>query len=964
MEIHVFISGDEYYLRLHDANNYTIIQHPATGYYMYAMLDGDSLVPTSLIVGISDATDGGLVPGIDIPAAKKLRLRSDFLQRTPSKPQTGPAEVLNSGSINNIVVFIRFSDQTEFPSSLSVYDDMFNNSAPSANSMYNYFKEASFNSLSITSTYYPTPSGTVIVSYQDSHPRSYYMPYNVVTNPGGYIGDVQRTTREHSLLADAVDFIDGMVPSGLDIDNDNDGYVDNVCFIIRGSNTSWSDLLWPHRWVLYTETATINGVQVWDYNFQLETFLTGSGNGVLCHEMFHSLGAPDLYHYTDNGIDPVGPWDIMETTSNPPQSMGAWMKYKYGTWIGTVPVISTSGTFTLNPVTNSTNNLYRLNSPNSTTEFFILEYRRQTGTFESSIPGSGLLIYRINTLAGDGNAEGPPDEVYLYRVNGTTSSNGNLNQAHFSSGTGRTSFNNTTNPNCFFADASLAALNISNVGVAGTTISFDVIVPLAAGFSADKTSVCPLQTVQFSDLSSGGPSGWTWSFSPSTVSFVNGTNSNSQHPHVQFNASGNYSVTLNITGPGGSDSRTLTNYITVLSEVNPPFTDDFESNSFSTNNWTVENPDNSLTWTIKSSVGGNSPGSKSPYVRFYSYASRGQYDYLITPPVNIETYGSAQLTFKVAYRPYSTSYKDSLKVMIYSDCGETWMATPYVKTGTVLATGTATTSEFTPSSSSHWRTETIDLNAYCGEVIRAEFVAVNDYGNNLYIDDVNITGTQLIPDFTASKVNPCVAEQISFTNLSSGGATSWLWDFGDGNTSTLQHPVHTYTTAGNYHVTLQIFKGNASNSVTKNNYITVIPLNPVEISISAQPPGVICQGESVTFSATPTNPGQSPVYQWKVNSLNAGTNSSAFTYTPQDGDQVQCILTSSLSCTSNNPASSNTITAEVTTALIVAVSIEATPAGVICTGESVTYNATPTNPGLSPVYQWKVNGLDVGTNSS
>jgi M6 family metalloprotease-like protein len=72
--------------------------------------------------------------------------------------------------------------------------------------------------------------------------------------------------------------------------------------------------------------------------------------------MFHSLGAPDLYHYSYDGLQPVYTWDVMETNLNPPQHMGAYMKYKYGEWITSIPVITSSGTYTLNPLTSSANN--------------------------------------------------------------------------------------------------------------------------------------------------------------------------------------------------------------------------------------------------------------------------------------------------------------------------------------------------------------------------------------------------------------------------------------------------------------------------------------------------------------------------------------------------------------------------------------------------------------------------------
>jgi hypothetical protein len=126
----------------------------------------------------------------------------------------------------------------------------------------------------------------------------------------------------------------------------------------------------------------------------------------------------------------------------------------------------------------------------------------------------------------------------------------------------------------------------------------------------------------------------------------------------------------------------------------------------------------------------------------------------------------------------------------------------------------------------------------------------------------------------------------------------------------------------------------------------------------------ICTGTAVTFTATPTNGGTAPSYQWKKNGVNAGTNST--TYTPGtlvNGDVITCVMTSNLPGVLNNPATSNAITMTVNAVVTPAVSIAIT-AGTnpTCAGTPVTFTATPTNGG-TPSYQWKKNAVNAGTNS-
>ncbi|MCF8368088.1 MAG: hypothetical protein K9G76_03540 [Bacteroidales bacterium] len=98
-----------------------------------------------------------------------------------------------------------------------------------------------------------------------------------------------------------------------------------------------------------------------------------------------------------------------------------------------------------------------------------------------------------------------------------------------------------------------------------TTTVIDVqLIPSIADFTANSTSAIVGQNVEFTDMSCQTATSWGWSFSgPGNAVFVNGTNTNSQNPVVQFDAVGYYSVTLNITGAFGSDDITKTDYIYV-----------------------------------------------------------------------------------------------------------------------------------------------------------------------------------------------------------------------------------------------------------------------------------------------------------------------------------------------------------------------------------------------------------------
>ncbi len=468
--IECFVSGDEFFNWIHDENGYSIIKG-SDGYYCYAVKDNEIIIASNHRVNTVNPADVGIPKWVKISEKDYLKKREAFMAPIKSNPSYAP----HTGVMNNIVIYIRFNGDADFTITREEYDNNLN--PETGSSLKSYFKEVSYNQLTINSTHYPdcaTPS-TANASYEDSHTRDYFQPYDASTNPNGY-EDGERASREHQLLKDAVEWVNANYPvdGGLDLDGDNDGNVDNVSFMIRGNSGGWSDLLWAHKWNLYSYNVYINDKLIDEYTFQPENQVEVY---TLCHEMFHALGAPDLYHYsTGTDLSPVGSWDLMESGF---VHMGAYMKYKYagGNWISEIPEIATEGTYTLNPLTSSTNNCYKIPSPYVTDEYFVVEYRKQSGDFESNIPGDGLLVYRINTnFSGNESYNGSSvfDEVYIYRPGGTTTANGTLDNAYFSSNIGRVEIDDNTSPSSFLSDGSDGGLGIYNVTSAGSTISFDV----------------------------------------------------------------------------------------------------------------------------------------------------------------------------------------------------------------------------------------------------------------------------------------------------------------------------------------------------------------------------------------------------------------------------------------------------------------------------------------------------------
>lgn len=265
--------------------------------------------------------------------------------------------------------------------------------------------------------------------------------------------------------------------------------------------------------------------------------------------------------------------------------------------------------------------------------------------------------------------------------------------------------------------------------------------PLAC-FSLSNSILCVISELPLQDNSSFSPSSWNWTLSPATHSFINGTNASSQNPVVSFSAGGTYTIQMTVTNSNGSDMRSENVDIALSTPENLPLEDDFEAVP---DDFTIENPDNSTTWTQTTAAGGFGNSLTSFMVNNFSYNSPGQLDYYVSDLADLNGVADATLQFDVAYVPYSSGFSDGLKVDVSTDCGVNW-TTIFNKSGTDLGTTNSDyqNSPFTPTAT-EWRTEVVSLAAYANEFLTVRFVNVCGYGNRLHVDNIAFSTDALLP---------------------------------------------------------------------------------------------------------------------------------------------------------------------------------------------------------------------------
>ena len=236
----------------------------------------------------------------------------------------------------------------------------------------------------------------------------------------------------------------------------------------------------------------------------------------------------------------------------------------------------------------------------------------------------------------------------------------------------------------------------------------------------------------------GLPVGFTWN-----GNLASGQSTTINLPSVTFTGFGSQELVLESVIDGSPTEYDLYNNRHIVrfdrrEKLNLPFVEDFENGL--NENWIVNNEDGAIGWDTVS-ISGRGSNSQAVKLGLYSYNPRAnQHDGLISPEMALPLGSNPKLKFDLSYQRLLTvsAVQDTFRVLASTDCGASFPHLLYELYGTALSTNDTATQNFMPLYESHWRRDSVDLQALAGNDVLLQFVGVNRKGNNLYLDNISV----------------------------------------------------------------------------------------------------------------------------------------------------------------------------------------------------------------------------------
>jgi len=360
-----------------------------------------------------------------------------------------------------------------------------------------------------------------------------------------------------------------------------------------------------------------------------------------------------------------------------------------------------------------------------------------------------------------------------------------------------------------------------------------------AAFSADTTGACsaPL-TVTFTSAAVGA-SAYFWEFG-------DGQTSTLANPTHTYTSTGAFPVTLVVTSVNGcTDTLRRDSFIRIfppqISMAGLPLSGCAPLTISPVA--TVVSHQQPASWSWSFGDGNTSP-SATPQ---HTYANPGEY----TVSLTVTTSGGCSGTWslpqaaRVYRRPVpSFTYTPAQlcaaqSVLFTSTSTDTLAVTTYNWFFGDGGTSTLTHPVYNYQDTGRFSVTLVVANGTCADTIRLDTII------------------QVLPPIARfSGQTDCFTPLTRIFRDSSVGATSWLWRFGDGTTSTVRHPVHSYTSPGNYLVELEVTNGLCTHRVQR-----LMNVQPLTATLTATP-DTVCKGTQIAFSAHVSPSGAINSWSW------------------------------------------------------------------------------------------------------
>jgi PKD repeat protein len=595
--------------------------------------------------------------------------------------------------------------------------------------------------------------------------------------------------------------------------------------------------------VQFTDTST--GVPTsWAWDF-------GDGNTATEQNPIHTYESPGNYSVTLNASNAYGYNVSAPTTITVLEPLVA--NFTYTPNEGNAPL---AVTFNDTSTGNVTAWSWDFGDGNTSTEKNPIHTYVSAGNYTISLNASNAYGFNVSTVTDAVRVLEPPTAAFTatptegnapLAVTFNDTSTGNVTAWLWNFGDGNTS--TEQNPIHTYAAEGTYTVTLNASNAYGYNVSAPVTItvlePPVANFTANVTEGNAPLTVQFTDESTGNVTAWLWNFGDANTS-------TEQSPSHIYASPGTYTVSLNASNAYGSSTETRVDYITVLEPPTAAFTaTPTEGNAPLTVQFTDESTGNVTAW-LWDFGDGNTSTEQNP---IHTYASAGNYTVFLNAS---NAYGynvSAPVTITVLEPPvanftYTPNEGNAPLTVTFND----------TSTGNV----TAWIWDFGDGNTS---TEQNPSHTYASPgIYTVSLNASNAYGFNVstVTDAVRVLEPP-IAAFTATPTEGNAPLTVQFTDQSTGNVTAWAWDFGDGNTSTGQSPVHIYTSAGNYSVTM-----NASNAYGYNVSapVTITVLEPPAAAFTAN----VTEGNApLTVQFTDESTGNVTAWLWNFGDGNTST---------------------------------------------------------------------------------------------